>query len=100
MTFEDLLAKSNALTLAGLLVTSALLTVPPFTYATAAGDTRDLVASRFAATVQALGDQRANGDITDLFVTANDQGRPWYLDVPHPPRFTVGELLRTTQKPC
>lgn len=97
VTLAALLAGSDLLTKAGLLAPLAVLRVPPFPYATAAGDTLTEVAGRLGVTVQDLAEQDGgfdNGTVADLFSTAADAN----LDLAHLPAFQVDALLREAQR--
>lgn len=99
VALSDLLAQTGVLTAQGLLAPVVLLSLPPFPYTTAAGDTPQSVAAAFGVTTDTLAEQGSNGDVKNLFAPADStQKETPFLDVPHLPQFRVGELIKEAQR--
>jgi LysM repeat protein len=82
-----------------LLAPVAMLIIPPFTYRTTAADDLQSVAAHFGVTLEVFGEEAANGEIADLFATVDSSNKSIpYLDIPHLPKFQVGELIKEAQR--
>lgn len=94
VSLADLLANSEVLTQAELIVALSTLTVPPTGYAAAAGDSLTSVAQRFAVTVEALA-TAANLGVANLFAPTSS---PPAINIPHLPQFQVAALIGEAQE--
>ncbi len=93
VTLAQLLSDAGVLSQAGLLAPLSTLKLPVFQSMTAEGDTLLSLAGRFGITIDALADRPENGQIADPFSTSDPE-----LDVPHLPRFRVGDLISEVQR--
>lgn len=99
VSVHDLANAAGIVTRRRLLADLAVLTLPVFGFAAAAGDTLASLADRFATTVEALALSPGNAAIPGLFAVRGPAGEPVpWLDVPHLPQYQVAAILEEVQR--
>lgn len=93
VSLDDLLAKSNALQLGGLLVPSSGLALPPFDGSTLKGDTLVSFSARYNISIDDLSADPANTALAGLFGEEADDA----LFIEMLPQFRTGELIKEIQ---
>ncbi|SHL38756.1 hypothetical protein SAMN05444266_103162 [Chitinophaga jiangningensis] len=93
VTVEELLDKSNILTLKDLLLPATTLQLPEFVYKTKDKDNLNEVSTKFGVTMAQLSAIAANLTIKNLFATTEEAD----LDIVQLPQFNVGALIQEIQ---